>query len=107
LLLQRVLAQVRGRPPRHQFGKRLELGFGVRQVALRMAGIQSKPMIDRAVKRRRIAQEDSVLALQMAHLFEDVDALRRIQHAEKDAAALQPQVHQNEVDVVISARPGL
>ena len=43
----------------------------------------------------------------MPHLLDHVDALRRVQHFIKDARALEPQIHQRKVDIVVAAGAGL
>jgi len=64
-------------------------------------------MIDGAVEGRRTAQEIGVFAVEVAHLLDHVDALGRVQHLVEDARALEPQVHEREIDVVVAADPGL
>jgi len=49
------------------------------------------------------AQKLRVLALQVAHFLDDVYTLRRIQHFEENASTFQPQVHEGEIDIVVTA----
>ena len=64
-------------------------------------------MIDGPIERRRITQEIGVLPLEVSHLLDHIDTLRCVEDLVKDAGALQAQIHQREVDVVITAAPGL
>ena len=48
-------------------------------------------------------QERGVGWIKVAHLLDDVDARRRVQHFVEDPGAFQPQIHQREIDIVVSA----
>src|SRR5208283_753191 len=75
--------------------------------ALGMADGNALAVVQRAIKCRRLPQKIRLLALQMAHLLDDVDALRRVERFIEDARAFEPEIHEGEVDVVISARSRL
>src|SRR5258708_3726350 len=63
-------------------------------------------MIDGAIKRRGIAKKFGIRALQMAHGFDDVDALRRVQNFEENPGAFESQVEQQKIDIVEAAESG-
>ncbi len=64
-------------------------------------------MIDGAVEDGGIAQERGVLQIEMAHLFDDVDALRSVQDFEEKARTLEPQLHERKIEIVVTAGGGL
>src|ERR1019366_4166037 len=67
----------------------------------------TQSVIDGAIEDGRVAKELSILKFKVPHLFNGVDALGRVQNFEKKARALEPQIHQSEIDIVITARGGL
>src|SRR5207302_10973313 len=73
----------------------------------RLAGPDEQTVIDRAVEASGIAKRIGVLAPQVSHPLDNVNTLRRIQNLVEDSGALQPEIHQGEIDIVIAASPGL
>src|SRR5437763_9060869 len=63
-------------------------------------------MIERAIERSGIAKRIGFLALQVPHLLDYVDALRGVQHLVKYPGAFEPEIHQDEVDIVVASAAG-
>ena len=68
-----------------------------------MARYHAQAMVECAIKGRRCHQKLGFSAIQVPHVFEYLNTLRRVQHFEKDPGVLQTQVHQDEIDIVIPA----
>src|ERR1035438_3997876 len=73
------------------------------EAALRMTVQHAKPVIEGAVEHRRLQEEFGFLPLQMSHFFDDVDPFRRVEHREEHARTLEPPIHEQEIDVPVSA----
>ena len=95
--------EVFGSPSNHQFPENPRLFGSARQVPFGVPGGNSQTVINGTIKGGGVAQKLGVLPVQMAHFLNHVDARRRIQHFIEDPGSLQPQVHQNEIDIIISA----
>src|ERR1035437_604790 len=95
------------RPALHQVGEHLELRRGRGKAALRMARGNALAVIYRAVEGGRLPQKVGICSVEVAQFLDHADALGSVQHLEENARALEPQVHQGEIDVVITALAGL
>src|SRR5579864_2248034 len=103
--IEAPVVQVFGRPAAHQLGQNAHLLRSGRQLAFGVPHGNAQTMIDGTVKSRRIAEKLRIFPLQVAHFFDYVDAFRRIQHLEENPRSSQAQVHQREVDIVVTAAP--
>ena len=62
------------------------------QLAFGVTRHDAQAVIDGAIKRRGVAQERGVLALDVAHLLHHVDARRRIEHAVENDRTFETQI---------------
>ena len=93
-------------PAGQQRTQRFHLSFGRGQPILRMPRQNANAVIQRAVERSGLVEELRRGMIQQIHVFDDLNARRCIQHLIEHAGAFQPQVHQDEVDVVEAAPSG-
>ncbi len=104
---ERALVEILRRPAVDQIGEHGDVRAVGRQAALSVSGKNAQAVVDGAIKRCCIPQKFGFLALEVSHFFDHVDALGRVKHLIENTRALQTQIHQNEVDVVVAARRGL
>ncbi len=96
-----------GRPAMNQFGQDAHLFRRHRQAAFGVSRGDPQTVIDSTIERGRTAQKFRVFPLEVAHFFDDVDALRRIQYFEENACSFQAQIHQRKINIVVTAAPRL
>jgi hypothetical protein len=70
-------------------------------------GTNAQAVVEGAIEGRGIAQEARLGSIEVMHAFEHLDALGGIQRLKKDPRAFEPQIHQQKIDVIVSAAPGL
>src|ERR1035438_6404967 len=103
LQIQPLIVQLIGSPPSNQFRQHFRLRRRRGQMASRVTARNAQPVIDGTIEHRGVAQKVRILALQVPHLLDDVDARGRVQHLVEYPGAPQPEIHQGEVDIVEAA----
>src|SRR6185437_6901158 len=81
--VESALTQCRWNPAMHEFRQHGQLRSIRGKPAFRMARRNAHAVVDGAIEDRRVPQELGVFALEMPHLLNHIDSLRRIQHFEK------------------------
>src|SRR6266436_4230158 len=92
-----------GRPAMNQVGQKLELHLRRGELSGGLAGPDAQAVVDGPVEGGRVAEENGMLTLEVTHFLDDIDPLRRVEHLVEDSSALEPEIHQREIDIVVAA----